>query len=53
MTSAFSWQTRVHTAIFHMGDQQFPVEHRELCSMLLAAWMGGEFGGEWYMCVYD
>jgi len=27
------------------------VQHMELCSMLLVAWMTGEFGGEW-ICVY-
>ena len=33
-----------------MDDQQGPTEqHRELCSMLCAAWMGGEFGGEWIL----
>ena len=27
------------------------MQHRELCSMLCAAWIGGEFGREW-MHVY-
>ena len=31
-----------------MDNQQGPsVQHMELCSMLLVAWMTGEFGGEW------
>ena len=37
-----------HSAIFKMDKQQGPtVQHMELCSMLWAAWVGGEFGGEW------
>ena len=28
-------------------------QHRELCSILCAAWMGGGFGGEWIRaCVW-
>ena len=38
----------VLTAVFKMGNQQRPtVQRRELCSVYVAAWMGGEFGGEW------
>ena len=47
------WDGHVQSAIFKMDNQQEPtVQHRELCSMLMAAWMGGEFGGEWiHVCV--
>ena len=42
------WDRHVLTAIFKMDNQQGPtVQHRDLCSMLCAVWMGGEFGGEW------
>ena len=42
------WEGRVHAAIFKMENQQKPtVEHRELAQCHVAAWMGGEFGGEW------
>ena len=45
---------RVHTAVFKMDNQQGPtLLHRELCSVYVAAWMGGAFGGEWlYLCVW-
>ena len=37
----------VYTVIFKMYKQQGPIgQHMELCSMLFAAWTGGEFGGE-------
>ena len=44
----------VHAAVFKMDNQQGPtVQHIELCSvLLLAAWMGEEFWGEW-ICVYE
>ena len=46
----------VHTAIFKVDKQQGPaVQHRELSAQChVAAWMGGEFGGEWmlvYVCL--
>ena len=35
-------------AVFKMDNQQGPtVSHRELCKCYMAAWMGGDFGGEW------
>ena len=38
----------VHTALFKMDNQRgLTVKHRELCSMYVAAWITGEFGGEW------
>ena len=41
------WDQHVYIPIPKMDNQQgLTVEHRELCSMLCAAWMGGEFGGE-------
>ena len=30
-----------------MDNQGPTVKHRELCSMLWTAWMGGELEGEW------
>ena len=31
-----------------MNNQQGPlVQHMELCSVLVAAWVGGELRGEW------
>ena len=37
-----------HTAIFKMDNQQVStVQHMELSQSYVAAWMGGEFGGEW------
>ena len=42
-----------HAAIFKADDQRGPtVEHRELCSVLCAAWMGGEFREKGYMCMH-
>ena len=42
------WDRHVHTVIFKMDNQQGPtVQRRGLCSMLCAAWVGGELGGEW------
>ena len=41
------WNGRVYTARFKMDSQQGPTaEHMELCSMFVAAWVGGKFGGE-------
>ena len=35
----------IHTATFKKDNQEGPtVQHMELCSMLRAAWVGGEFG---------
>ena len=37
-----------------MDNQQGPtVQHRELCSMLLAALMAGGFGGSMDTCIID
>ena len=42
------FKINIYTAIFKMNNQQRPtVQHRELCSMLMAAWLRGEFEGEW------
>ena len=39
--------------MFKMDNQQGPtVQHMELCSMFMAAWMGGEFGREWIHVYY-
>jgi len=38
----------------HSNHQEKIYRYMELCSMLVAAWMGGEFGGEWihvYVCL--
>ena len=44
--SQAAWDGHGHTAVFNMENQQGPAgQHRELCHV--AAWMGGEFGGEW------
>ena len=41
------WNGHGHTAMFKMHSQQGPpVQHMELCSMFVATWMGGKFGGE-------
>ena len=46
-TSNEVWGQHVHTAVFKMDNQQEPiVVHRELCSCYVAAWRGGELGGE-------
>ena len=38
----------MYALIFKMYKQQGPIGQRmELCSMLCAAWTGGEFGEEW------
>ena len=38
----------VHIAVFKMDNQQgLTVKYMDLCSIYVAAWMGGEFGGEW------
>ena len=43
-----AWDGHVHTAIFKMDNQQgTTIQHKELCSTYVAAWMGGEFGREW------
>ena len=35
------------TAVFNMGNQQGPtVKHRNSAQCYVAAWMGGNFGGE-------
>ena len=39
------WDGQVHTAIFKMDNQQGPAHETAQC--YVAAWMGGEFGGEW------
>ena len=42
------WDGLVHTAVIQMDDHQGPpVEHRNSAQCHVAAWMGGEFGGEW------
>ena len=39
-----------HTAIFKMDNQQGPTaEHMGLCSMYVAAWMGGGLGENGYV----
>ena len=46
------WDQHVPTVMFKMDNQQdATVWHRELCSMYVAAWMGGTFGGEMDTCV--
>ena len=43
----------IHTAIFEMDNQQGPtIQHMELCSCSVAAWMEGEFRGDGYMYTY-
>ena len=37
------WDGHEHTAVFNMENQQGPAGQQ--CHV--AAWMGGEFGGEW------
>ena len=47
------WNGHVHTAIFKMDNQQGPtVRQMELCQRYVGAWMGGEFGGDGYMCMF-
>jgi len=42
------WDQHVYTDVFKMVNPQVStVQYSELCSVLCAAWMGGEFGGEW------
>ena len=42
------WDGHVHIALFKMGNQQGPaIQLKELCSIYVATWMGGEFGREW------
>ena len=43
-----------HTAVFKMDNQQGPtVYHRNSTQYCVAAWMEGEFGGEWTdVCVW-
>ena len=42
------WGGHVHSATFKRDNQQGPtIQHKELCSAYVAAWMGGEFGREW------
>ena len=40
------WDEHVHTAIFKMDNQQGPTTWNS-AQYCMAAWMGGEFGGEW------
>ena len=39
------WDGHVHTAVFNNKDLLHSTGNSAQCS--LAAWMGGEFGGEW------
>ena len=39
------WDRHVHTAVFKTDNQQGPTQATLL--NVMAAWMGGEFGGEW------
>ena len=42
------WDGHGHTAVFNMENQQGPAgQHRNSAQCHVAAWMGGEFGGEW------
>ena len=42
------WDGHVHTAIFKMDSQQGPTYSTwNSVQYYMAAWMGGEFGGEW------
>ena len=42
------WEGHVPTAMFRIDNQQRPIiQHRELCSIFLAPWMGEGFGGEY------
>ena len=45
---------QVHTAVFKMDNQQgSTVEYMELSPVLYAAWVGGEFRGEWiHVCAW-
>ena len=46
------WGGHVHTITFKMNTQQGPtVRHRNSAQCHMAAWMGGEFGGEWILCI--
>ena len=39
------WDGRVHTAVFNNKDLLYSTGNSAQC--YVAAWMGGEFGGEW------
>ena len=42
------WDGHGHTAGFNMENQQGPAgQHGNSAQCHVAAWMGGEFGGEW------
>ena len=43
------WDGRGHTAVFHMENRQRPAaaSSGNSAQCHVAAWMGGEFGGEW------
>ena len=43
-----AWDQHEHTALFEMENQQGPtVSSGNSAQCYIAAWMGGEIGGEW------
>ena len=47
------WDQHVYTDVFKMVNPQVStVQYSELCLVLCAAWMGGEFGENGYMYIY-
>ena len=48
------WDERVHTAMFEMDNQQGLHNTGNSAQYYMAAWMEGEFGGEWlHLCVAE
>ena len=46
------WEDHVHTAIFKMDNHKDLLHCTGMSAQChVAAWMGGQFGGEW-ICVY-
>ena len=41
------WDGHVHTAIFKMGNRDLLYSIWNSSQCYMAAWIGGEFGGEW------
>ena len=42
-----AWDQHVHTAIFKMEHKNVPYSKGNSGQCFMAAWIGGEFGGEW------
>ena len=41
------WDWHVHTAILKMENKNLPYSKGNSAQCFVAAWIGGEFGGEW------